>query len=162
MADTYQAIEVRTTSSVLHPLEPLTGEEIAAAVSIVRNERRLSEKVRFGTVTLREPPKEVVLNFKPGNPIVREVAMILLDNADRAVYEATISITEGKVTSWRHVPGVQPSIMLDEFFECEQLLKRDAQFQEALRKRGITNMDLVWLIPGQLATTELKRSRHDV
>src|SRR5438034_3815764 len=123
MADTYQAIEARTSSSVLHPLEPLTGEEIASAVSIVRNERQLGEKVRFASVTLHEPPKGEVLNFKPGNPITREAAMILLDNADGATYEATVSITEGKVTSWRHVPGVQPSIMLDEFFECEQLLK---------------------------------------
>src|SRR5437764_2021479 len=147
MADTYQAIEARTSSSVLHPLEPLTGEEIAAAVSIVRNERRLSEKVRFGTVTLREPPKEVVLNFKPGNPITREAFVILLDNADGAVYEATISITEGKVTSWRPIPGVQPSIMLDEFFECEQMLKKNPEFQAALRKRGITNMDLVMVDP---------------
>src|SRR5437868_13070145 len=104
MADTYQAIEARTSSSVLHPLEPLTGEEIAAAVSFVRGERRLSEQVRFGTVTLHEPSKEGVLNFKPGNPITREAFMILLDNADGAVYEATVSITEGKVTAWRHVP----------------------------------------------------------
>src|SRR5947209_1755430 len=162
MADTYQAIEARTSSSVLHPLEPLTGEEIASAVNIVRNERGLSEKVRFGTVTLHEPAKEVVLNFKPGNPITREAFMVLLDNSNGAVYEATVSITEGKVTSWRHVPGVQPSIMPDEFFECEQMLKSNPEFQAALRKRGITNMDLVMVDPWSAGNygTEEERTRR--
>jgi primary-amine oxidase len=148
MADTYQAIEQHQTSpSISHPLEPLSGEEIAAAVSIIRNERQLGEKVRFASIVLNEPAKEVVLNFKPGDQVTREAFVILLDNADGATYEAVVSLTEKKVTSWRHVPGVQPSIMLDEFFECEQLLKNDPQFQEALRKRGITNMDLLMVDP---------------
>jgi len=37
--------------------------------------------------------------------------------------------------------------MGDEFFECEQLLKSDPEFQAALRKRGITNFDLVMVDP---------------
>src|SRR5205807_1238319 len=124
MADTYQAIEPDIPSSpVLHPLEPLTAGEITAAVHIVRTERNLHERVRFASVTLHEPPKEVVLNFKQGDPVTRAAFIILLDNTDGATYEAVVSVTEGKVTSWRHIPGAQPSIMLDEFFECEQAVK---------------------------------------
>lgn len=147
MADTYEKIESRITSSVLHPLEPLTGEEITAAVRILKTERNLHERVRFASVTLHEPSKQTVLNFKSGDPIVREAFIILLDNNDGATYEAIVSITAGKVTSWRHIPGVQPSIMLDEFFECEQAVKANAEFQAALRKRGITNFDLVMVDP---------------
>ncbi len=148
MADTYQTIQSGISpSTAIHPLEPLTGEEIAAAVNIVRTERNLHERVRFASVALHEPPKEVVLNFKPGDHITREAFIILLDNADGATYEAVVSITGGKVTSWRHIPGVQPSIMLDEFFECEQAVKASPAFQEALRKRGITNADLVMVDP---------------
>ena len=144
MAETYQTIESSIPQpSILHPLEPLTSEEITAAVRIVRAERNLHERVRFASVTLHEPPKEVVLNFKQGDPITRAAFIILLDNTDGATYEAIISVTEGKVILWRHIPGAQPSIMLDEFFECEQAVKASPEFQAALRKRGITNFDLL-------------------
>ena len=148
MADTYQATESSISRpSVFHPLEPLTAEEITAAVHIVRTERKLHERVRFASVALHEPPKEVVLNFKQNDPITRKAFIILLDNTDGATYEAVVSITEGKVISWRHIPGVQPSIMLDEFFECEQAVKASPEFQAALHKRGITNFDLLMVDP---------------
>jgi len=46
-----------------HPLEPLTEEEIRAAVAVVRAQGRLSERARFPTVALLEPTKEQVLGF---------------------------------------------------------------------------------------------------
>ena len=148
MADTYQAIESSISQPpMLHPLEPLTSEEITAAVHIVRTERNLHERVRFASVMLHEPPKEVVLNFKPGDPVTRAAFLILLDNTDGATYEAIVSVTEGRVVSWRHIPHVQPSITLDEFFECEQAVKASPEFQAALRKRGITNVDLLMVDP---------------
>src|SRR5690349_4464948 len=107
MADTYQTAEASSPSAVvLHPLEPLTAEEIAAAVRIARTQRNLSERVRFGSVRLNEPPKELVLNFKPGDPIAREAFLILLDNTDGMTYEAVVSLTTGKVVLWRHIPSV--------------------------------------------------------
>jgi primary-amine oxidase len=134
-------------SVTLHPLEPLTAEELSAAVSILRTERRLSERVRFVSVVLHEPVKDVVLAFKEGDRVPREAFVRLLDNTDGAAYEAIVDVSAGKVTSWQHIPGVQPSIMLDEFFECEQLLKRDPQFQAAMARRGITDMDMVMVDP---------------
>lgn len=150
MADTYQSIGSSTApSAVLHPLEPLTAEEIAAAVQIVKTECNLTELARFVSVTLHEPPKEVVLNFKQGDPITREAFAVLLDKTGGvgATYEAVVSITGGKVTSWRHIPGAQPSIMLEEFFACEQAVKAHPDFQAALQKRGIANPDLVYVDP---------------
>jgi primary-amine oxidase len=129
--------------SAQHPLEPLTAAEITLAVQIVRSERHLSNQVRFVSVTLHEPLKSVVLNFKPGEPITREAFMVLLDNTHEATYEAIVSITERRVVSWEHIPGVQPSILLGEFFEFEPLVKAHPDFQAAMQKRGITNMDLV-------------------
>jgi primary-amine oxidase len=133
--------------SVLHPLEPLTAEEIAAAVNILRTERKLSERVRFASVSLQEPAKDIVLNFKEGDSVQREAFVKLLDNADGATYEAIVDVTAGKVASWQHIPGVQPSVMLDEFFETEQLLKDNPEFQAALAKRGITDMSMVMVDP---------------
>jgi primary-amine oxidase len=128
-------------------LEPLTAQEIATAVSIVRTERKLNERVRFASISLQEPPKEIVLNFKEGDQVHREAFIKLLDNTDGATYEAVVDITTNTVTLWRHIPGVQPSIMLDEFFETEQLLKDNPEFQAALAKRGITDMSMVMVDP---------------
>lgn len=152
------------TTTVTHPLEPLSPEEIATAVSIVRWERQLSEQVRFVSVTLHEPPREVVLNFKPGDAVKREAFMVLLDksNGVGATYEAVVDIMAGQVSSWRHVPGVQPSIMLEECFACEQAVKAHPDFQAAWARRGITNLELVCVGPwsaGNFGGEEENRQR---
>src|SRR2546421_12691888 len=107
--------------SELHPLEPLTVDEVTKAVEIVRRERNLSESVRFVSVTLNEPSPEVVRAFQPGDAVTREAFLVLLDKTGNAgaTYEAVVSITEGRVISWSHIKDVQPSIMLEEFFACE-------------------------------------------
>lgn len=58
--------KLATLSSVSHPLEPLTPNEIEAAVAIVRAQKSLGETTRFASVSLQEPSKETVLNFEPG------------------------------------------------------------------------------------------------
>ena len=132
---------------VQHPLDPLTAEEITEAADILKTQRHLGAKVRFETVVLREPAKSTVLNFRRGDPIQREASIVILDNETAATYEAIVSLTQQEVTSWTHVPGVQPRIMLDEFAECEAAVKANLQFQAALGKRGITNPDLVMVDP---------------
>ena len=139
--------DAATFSSVAHPLDPLTAEEIIEAASILRTQRQLGVRVRFETIVLQEPPKEVVLNFQPGDSIERSAFLVILDNDDAATYEAVVSLNEGRVVSWRHVPGVQPRVMLDEFSECEAAVKANPDFRAAIRKRGITDPDLVMVDP---------------
>ncbi|MEM9008457.1 MAG: tyramine oxidase, partial [Cyanobacteria bacterium P01_F01_bin.86] len=136
-----------TMVTIEHPLEPLTPDEITAAVAIVRQEKSLEASFRFATVTLNEPVKETVLSFKPGDAIDREAFLILLDNATAKTYEAVVSLNSGQVKSWEHIPGVQPSIMLDEFVECEAAVKASEEFRAAIAKRGITDPDLVMVDP---------------
>ena len=138
---------LNTSASAQHPLEPLNTEEVAAAVGIVRAEHNLGEKMRFPMVVLNEPAKQAVLNFKDGDAFEREAFVIVLDNADGATYEAIVSLTAKAVKSWKHIPDVQPSIMLDEFIECEAAVKASPEFQEAIKKRGITDADLVMVDP---------------
>ncbi|MEM6432944.1 MAG: primary-amine oxidase [Cyanobacteria bacterium P01_D01_bin.115] len=141
----------KTTSqaagSASHPLEPLTPEEIKAAVSIVKAEKALTDSFRFATVTLKEPEKQTVLNFRLGDPIARAVFMILLDNTTATTYEAVVSLSEQRLVTWDAIPGVQPSIMLDEFVACEAAVKASPEFQAAIAKRGITDPDLVMVDP---------------
>ena len=55
-------------ASATHPLDPLTADEIAQASAILKSQRQLGQRVRFETVVLREPDKDVVLMFQPGRP----------------------------------------------------------------------------------------------
>src|SRR5262249_53530830 len=114
-----------TLPQILYPLDPLNAQEITAAVAILRTSGKLGSNIRFATVVLQEPAREVVLNFKEGDPIEREAFAIILDNDDGATYEALVSLTRSMVKSWKPIPGVQPCVMLDEFFECENTVKAD-------------------------------------
>lgn len=141
------SIDVQEMPLVRHPLEPLTPEEIRAAVTILRESKKISKAARFVSVTLQEPAKDEVLRYHQGDVFDRKAWILLLDNADETTYEAVISLHQQKVITFDRIVGVQPSIMLDEFVECEAAVKANPEFQAALRKRGITNFDLVMVDP---------------
>src|SRR6266699_1299280 len=132
---------------LLHPLEPLSAQEVIEAVRILREERRPGERERFISVSLHEPPKNEVLAYHPDSIVGREAMIILLDHAEEATYEAIVSLSEDRVKEWRRVPGVQPSISFEEILEVERLVKADPTFQAALQRRGIHDLDLVMVEP---------------
>lgn len=140
-----------TTSSatdVRHPLDPLTGEEIRAAVAIVRADGRLTDRARFATVSLVEPAKEAIAAFAPGDAIDRQVELIVLDKGARAVYEVVVSVTTGGVASWNQAAdGSQPAVLPEEWDLAEGIAKADPGFIEACRKRGVTDLEHVFLDP---------------
>jgi primary-amine oxidase len=143
MNETHQETHRASPLAKLHPLESLTAEEITAAVGIVRSQYHLDERFCFVSVNLNEPSKDVVLNFQEGDAIKREAFIVLLDTTTGAAYEAIVSISEGKVKTWCHLPGVQPAILFEELVRAEALLKAHPDFQAALHKRGISDPDLV-------------------
>jgi primary-amine oxidase len=74
--------------------------------------------------------------------------VILLDRGTRSAREVALDLAGKAVISVTELPnGVQPSIMLDEFGECEEAVRRSPLFQAALLKRGVTNADLVMVEP---------------
>src|SRR5437879_4181111 len=107
------------SETIAHPLEPLSKQEIEQAVAIVRANRPIAKGARVVSVTLKEPAKDLVLSFKEGTKLEREAFLILLDSTDGKTYEAVVSLSDRKITSWKHKAGVQPNIMLEEFFEVE-------------------------------------------
>ena len=136
-----------TRSQTAHPLDPLTPGEIVRAVEILNRDQDIGPRVRYETVVLNEPPKDDVLAYDGTRALPREAFICILDNDSRHTYEAVVSLSEDRVKSWEHIPGVQPKIMLDEFYECEQAVKADPAFREALARRGITDVDLVMVDP---------------
>ncbi|ETX01517.1 MAG: hypothetical protein ETSY2_37110, partial [Candidatus Entotheonella gemina] len=132
---------------VRHPLDPLSAADKEAAVAIVRAHPEFPSQARFVSIDLREPDKQAVQGYQAGDAIEREAAIVLLDNTLGYTYDITVSLDRRTVTQFRHVPGAQSAIVLDEFFACEQTVKAHPEVQAALRKRGITNLDLVTVDP---------------
>jgi primary-amine oxidase len=135
----------------MHPLDPLAPAEIETAVSVLQEQRGDTEQLRFVTITLREPAKEAVRAFDEGAaPPSREAAMVMLDRASGATFEAIVSTTEGRVVAMKEVEGVQPAIMVEEYELCERLLKEHPEFHAALRRRDLdvgSALDLITIDP---------------
>ena len=130
-----------------HPLDPLSAAEVERAAEIVRTERGLGSRTRFIFTMLHEPEKKVVLAHRPGDAVERAAFVVLVDCAAGKTYEATVSLTQGRVVGWEHVPGVQPAIVLDEVLACEAAVREDPRWQEAMRKRGVTDLSLTMVDP---------------
>ncbi len=130
-----------------HPVDPLAADEIDSAWEILRTQRDLSPRTRVVSIALHEPPKEVVLRHRPGDAVERAAFVVLMDSAAGATYETIVSLSRKQVLSWEHIPGVQPAIVFDEFFECEAAVRADPRWQEAVRKRGVTDFSLAMIDP---------------
>jgi primary-amine oxidase len=140
-----------------HPLAPLTAAEIEAAASAVKAAKGLSETARFVYVSLYEPAKHEVIAFEGGGPAPSRLAKVVLrERAEHATYEGVVKLSGdgGKVISYGRVPGVQPSVMLEEFLAAEDVVRRDPRWQEAMRKRGIANFDLCMIDPWSTPNVE--------
>lgn len=124
-------------SAGLHPLEPLTIDEVRRAVDLVRSQHPIGERWRFPVVTLKEPPKATVLAYQPGDAVDRQAFLVLLDNDTGHTYEAVVSLTTAQVVSWQHLPGIQPNIMADELEDCEAAVRSHPDFQAAVARRGL-------------------------
>ena len=72
-----------------HPLDPLSADEITAVAETLRREQQLTDRWRFASIELREPPKETVKAFTPGDPIAREARRDRLEPRRRRRLQGT-------------------------------------------------------------------------
>ncbi|MGB7236049.1 MAG: primary-amine oxidase [Rhodococcus sp. (in: high G+C Gram-positive bacteria)] len=141
-----QEIDRTAATARTHPLDPLSRNEVRAAVSVLKNAQAQSDSFRFVQVELKEPTKRALRGDL--SQIRREASAVLIDRSTGCGYEATIDLENESVERWVELPkGVQPPIMLDEFEECEVNCKRDPRVVEALAARGLTDLDLVCIEP---------------
>ena len=127
----------------MHPLDPLSADEITAAADILRREQQLTDRWRFASIELREPSKATVKAFTPGDPIAREAVVIGWDRDDGAVYKARVTLEPPAVTRWERQIEGQPNMTMDEYNECDAALRKDPRVIEALAQRGITDLEHV-------------------
>ncbi len=125
----------------LHPLEPLTAEEITAAVAAVRASGRLTAAARFSTVTLDEPPKDDL------DRAGRRARLVIVPGAECSLIEATVALPSGEIVAWVEREDVRPALGFEESFNAILALHEHDGFKEALAARGITDLDRVQIDP---------------
>ena len=128
------------SGSPAHPLDPLTAEEIRQAAAILRRDRGVGAGWRFASIELKEPGKAALA---AGTAAGREAIVVCWDRSDGQAYRAVVTLTADAVTSWEHLPGQQPNMTVDEWHECDEMLRAHPALAEALARRGITDMSLV-------------------
>lgn len=126
-----------------HPLDPLTADEIAAAVQVAKTDTRLAGAM-FTAVALAEPAKADVLAWQPGRPLARQARVQAMTRD--TVYEATVDLAARRLVSTVERKGAGPSITYSEV-EAAGLVLKDARFVAALASRGVTDLSKVFCAP---------------
>ncbi len=124
----------------MHPLDPLTADEIRRAVAVVRRDRGVSETFRFAAVTLEEPAKRDLL---AGSATSRVGRIVTWNRADGRTFEALVDLDHDRVISFEERHGVQPNFTPDEYHECDEVLRRHPAVLAVLAERGVTDPSLV-------------------
>jgi primary-amine oxidase len=132
-------------NNTCHPLAPLSATEVKQAVELLRSQGKVTPTTRFVSVSLQEPKKELVHALpKTASEIPRDAFVVLFDNATNSCYEASLSLSKNSLLSWKHIPGVQPTMTMDEQVECEHAVLTSPEFKAALKRQyGTDDTSLV-------------------
>ena len=133
-------------SSSAHVLDPLSTAEIASFVAQVRSAGRIGERPRFWGISLDE---EKARGVPAGG--ARPVRLVVLDPDARAAWEVR-GWTAGPespaiVETWTDVDHRRPGVSSDEARQIAAASRQSPLLKEALAKRGITDLSLVWVDP---------------
>ncbi|MGE0219815.1 primary-amine oxidase [Mycolicibacterium sp.] len=162
--------ELSTPPGGSFPLDPLGADEFAAVAAILRREHGVAPDGgpgrgwRFAAIELIEPAKAELADHERGGPRPpRRATAVCFNRTDNATYKAVVSLTDDRVEAFEHVPGVQANFTVDEFVECDQLLRSHPEVIAALNRRGITDMALVffdtWTYGDAVAPPEFRDRR---
>ncbi|RYP82125.1 primary-amine oxidase [Nocardioides guangzhouensis] len=127
----------------MHPLEPLSADEFRKTAAILRRDRGVTDSWRFASIELREPPKQDVKAWQPGDPVGRVSLAVLWNREDNQAYEGVVDLVGDAVLSWTHLPGVCPNFTVDEWHDCDEAMRAHPDVIAALAARGITDMSLL-------------------
>ena len=125
----------------------VTDDEITRAVEIIRATGRLTDAARFAHVVLHEPAKEALAQWKPGDPVDRELRALVVPGPELPMIEVVVSVTAGEVRRWDEVEGMRPALLFLEAMNAIFTTKEHPEYIAALARRGITDLDNVQIDP---------------
>jgi primary-amine oxidase len=130
-----------------HPLDPLTQDELANAVTVLRDAELLKDGFRLVLLELAEPDKDDVDAFDK-DPTAAEIAertafAIIRDPGTQATSEVTVSLRQSAVVQVRSRTDIQPQVTAGEASECKEVVLSHPEFLAGLERRSITDTSLV-------------------
>ncbi|KAK1091443.1 peroxisomal copper amine oxidase [Friedmanniomyces endolithicus] len=139
-----------------HPSDPLTTEEIAAAVAVVRREYT---DLFFNAVTLWEPRKAEMMKWlaSPATvPRPHRVADVVAIGRGSKVYDGLVDLDDGIILRWELTEGVQPLITMEDLNTVESVVRKDPKVIEQCGHIGIppTDMHKVYCDPWTIGYDE--------
>lgn len=93
-----------------HPFDPLTADEITAAVAIVKKQHG---DCFFNVVSLREPRKADMLKWlaRPTDELrPARIADVVVINKAGKVFDGLVDLKSQKIISWEAIEGAQPIV----------------------------------------------------
>ena len=125
-----------------HPLDPLDADEIRhVATALLEKGCGPALAIRLDRTGRSQAKGESAASGTAG--IGRAAHVICWNTADGHAYRALVSLPAGDITRWEQLPGLQPSMTVDEWHECDEMLRRHPALIAALARREITDMSLV-------------------
>lgn len=131
--------------SPTHPLAPLTADEFARAVQLVKADPLYRPTMRFHHAQLLEPDKAALKKFaqaKRTQRNERRAFFVLRDPASGETFEAQVALDAKRVESFALIPGVQPSLSAIEYASVAEIVKKDPRWRRAVKRRGLTDADI--------------------
>lgn len=140
------------SETTAHPLDPLSADEIRAAVCAVREAHpELDAGPRGMTVplvSLVEPPKHEVVEHRTGGTSSRRAHVVVRDRDGRRTFEAGVDLAAGPVVDrWVQVEDACPSIAGEDAAAAEAAVLADPAFVAALHRRGVHDLGMVQIDP---------------
>lgn len=134
--------QVSATAPPPHPLDPLSTTEIDTAVALVREKYG---PLNFNAVSLFEPRKADMLAWladpeKATRPA--RCADVVCIAPQGKVYDGVVDLGQKTIIEWKHTPGVQPIITMEELQEVEHVVRKDAKVIEQCGIVGIPPEDM--------------------
>ncbi|MGA2520925.1 MAG: primary-amine oxidase [Acidimicrobiales bacterium] len=146
MVQTSSSTGVSSPTGETHPLAPLTAGEIEAAVAMARAHPRFTDAARFAYIGLAWPTKDDVRAWVPGTPDTRTVRMMVVTGPDAHVLEMLATPATGAL-SVADAPGMRPGLLFEESITAILALQEDEAWQQAMRRRGIEDLNTVQIDP---------------
>ena len=133
------------SSGAPHPLDPLSPDELAHAVAVVRDAEGAALR-RFVRVRLAEPASGSTSGWLEGGAAPPRRALLCLVDAERRVVETVVDLATRQISARRVIDGAHPPITAQEFSGLGDVVRADPLLAAALARRGITELHKVHVV----------------
>ncbi|MEM9464360.1 MAG: primary-amine oxidase [Actinomycetota bacterium] len=134
-------------STVAHPLDPATADELTRAVATLRASGQLSDRAFFAGGHRVEPSRDALRRAAAGESIPREISVLGHDSGTSRSFDARVSADSGDLLGIEWQAHGQAPVMGHDVVQVYGLLMEHEEWVAALAARGIDDPSAVHLEP---------------